>query len=61
MSDTKNTTEIDKQEKSRDNVMVMIGGRSFYCPCGCNVFNHPKQDDLALYECNACGERYLGE
>lgn len=40
-------------------VMVMIGGKSFRCECGCNVFRHYK-DDPNLYKCNSCEAIYRG-
>lgn len=41
------------------NRMAMIGGQSFRCDCGCNVFHSPKNDEL-LYICNACNARWRG-
>ena len=38
-------------------VMVSIGGKSFRCACGCNVFRHPDADPN-LYKCNSCNEVY---
>jgi len=38
--------------------MPRIGGQTFRCACGCNVFRQPK---ASVYECNACGSWYEGE
>lgn len=41
-----------------EQVMPKVGGKSFRCDCGCNVFT--KIGDYR-YECNACTARYQGE
>lgn len=58
----KETTALDRDyqgmvDPSKD-VMPKIGGKSFYCDCGCNVFRA-----LAplRYKCNSCGAQYIGE
>lgn len=38
-------------------VMVFVGGKSFHCECGANVFRC--KDDI--YTCNACGDQYEDE
>ena len=38
--------------------MLKVGGESFRCRCGCNVFHHPDANDRDRYECNSCGEHY---
>jgi hypothetical protein len=48
-----NTTEAQR------NIMVRVGGKSFRCDCGCNVFHAGKQP--LTYICNACGTGYVGE
>lgn len=41
---------------------IKIDGKSFRCvTCGCNVFHHPDKDRLHVYECNSCGEHFIGE
>lgn len=54
--------EINSRERRADlgtlldrNVIVKIEGKSFRCPCGCNVFG---KYDSGLFECNSCNERY---
>lgn len=37
---------------------VRIGGKPFFCDCGCNVFHKPDDENLHLYQCNACGTQY---
>jgi hypothetical protein len=44
-----------------ENFMPQIGGKSFRCDCTCNVFHKPNENRPELYECNGCGERYIGE
>lgn len=39
-------------------VMPIIGGQSFHCKCGCNVFT---QTQDGVYHCNACPLEYSGE
>jgi hypothetical protein len=42
--------------------MLTVGGKHYHCPeCGCNVFHHPDETDLKLYECNGCGIRLEAE
>jgi hypothetical protein len=49
------TGDLEPQDR-----MVKIEGKSFRCPCGCNVFRSPKgQPDV--YVCNSCGAVYRGE
>lgn len=43
-----------------EDTMVKIGGKCFYCHCGCNVFRKLKSDN-SRYVCNSCGELYQGE
>lgn len=46
-------------EDKNKNITVKIGGKPFYCNCGCNVFHHP-DNNLNLYKCNACENIYIG-
>ena len=56
------TTEPVLNENGRPKeFIVKIGGIMFSCKCGCNVFHKPDKDKLDLYECNACGNRFLGD
>ncbi len=41
-----------------EQVMPKVGGKSFRCECGCNVFTII---DKLKYECNSCEARYVGE
>lgn len=41
-----------------EQVMPKVGGKSFRCDCGCNVFTKIGE---YRYECNACTARYQGE
>lgn len=55
-------TSLPKKEESLptgegEPAMVKIDGKSFRCPCGCNVFT--KYDNL-MYRCNACNTYYQG-
>lgn len=51
---------LNEDGKIRD-FMPTIGGHSFYCKCGANVFQKPDDQQLDLYECNGCGELYRGK
>lgn len=42
------------------NVMPRVGGVSFRCDCGANVFHHP-DGNPDLYVCNGCDSQYRGE
>jgi len=39
-------------------VMPKVGGASFCCKCGCNVFT---EYEPLRYSCNSCGLEYAGE
>lgn len=41
-------------------VMLRVGGTSFRCECGANVFRHDAGKAKA-YRCNGCGAQYEGE
>jgi len=43
-----------------ENFVQMVGGKSFRCECGANVFHKPDKADLMLYKCNSCGNEYRG-
>lgn len=45
---------------SVENFTLKVGGKSFRCQCGGNVFHKPDRKHLELYECNACEVRYEG-
>lgn len=46
----------------RRDYMVRIGGKSFHCDCGCNVFRKPEPGTRPhLFQCNSCGARWIGE
>jgi len=49
---------LRRADGSLNEFMVRIGGKSYRCGCGCNVFHKPDKDDLDLYECNACGQQF---
>lgn len=34
---------------------LKIGGKSYRCDCGCNVFHVPDFEKPNVYRCNACG------
>ncbi len=51
--------DIDDGGYSDKDAMVSIGGKSFHCRCGCNVFKH--NISLDQYKCNGCGTVYQGE
>ena len=40
-----------------EDVMCKIGGKSFRCSCGCNVFKKAPPD---RFKCNGCGAVYVG-
>lgn len=42
-----------------DNHMLTVGGKSFRCECGCNVFHKGKYKGLWI--CNGCGTEYGDE
>lgn len=52
-------TEDVGRDVSKD-VTLTVGGQSFRCGCGCNVFHHPVEWS-EVFECNACGNKYRGE
>lgn len=39
--------------------ILNVGGKSFRCGCGCNVFH--EGDEKGLWVCNACKAEYLDE
>jgi hypothetical protein len=43
-----------------EDVMPKVGGKSFRCECGCNVFRVAVSDS-SVYVCNSCQARYRGE
>ena len=38
--------------------LAKVGGKSFSCACGCNVFHKPDKAVPELYRCNACETMY---
>lgn len=44
-----------------ENFMPKVDGQSFRCECGCNVFQKPYRTRPEVFQCNGCGERYIGE
>lgn len=42
-------------------IVNTVGGHSFFCQCGCNVFHKPDRTDLDVYQCNSCGTRYRAD
>ena len=38
--------------------MPKVNGKTFRCPCGCNVFH--KEEDPNIYICNSCNAKYEG-
>lgn len=40
------------------NFILKVGGKSYRCDCGCNVFHKPDRKRLDLYQCNACEQRF---
>ena len=44
----------------KENFMVHIGGETFRCECGCNVFHKWEDEDL-VFVCNGCRALYIGE
>ena len=44
------------KHKENPNILLKVGGKSFRCDCGCNVFHHI--DDWDEYYCNSCGTGY---
>ena len=40
--------------------MIRIGGKTFRCECGCNVFRE-YLDDIGLFQCNSCSACFRGE
>ncbi len=37
---------------------LKIDGTALICACGCNVFHHPDNRDLELWNCNCCTFRF---
>jgi hypothetical protein len=48
------------KKKRRNNIVITVAGKRFFCRRGCNVFNNPT-NDAKLYECNSCKVQYKGE
>lgn len=47
-------TWVEEEDAVEDGeVMVMVGGASHRCDCGCNVFRRLKRD-ATRYRCNGC-------
>jgi predicted SprT family Zn-dependent metalloprotease len=46
----------DDLEVEDSNVMLKIGGKSYRCPCGANVFSRltPITEGWLRYRCNGC-------
>lgn len=44
-----------------ENFQVKIAGKHHRCECGCNVFHKPDDNNLDIYECNACGVQFEAE
>lgn len=38
-------------------IVLRVAGKRFRCGCGCNVFQHPKNEPT-VYQCNACETCY---
>jgi hypothetical protein len=38
--------------------MLRVGGKRFFCPCGCNVFHKPDNREPELYQCNCCNTQF---
>lgn len=43
-----------------EDVMPQIGGKSFCCDCGGNVFRRHRQNSMR-FRCNSCAAWYVGE
>jgi uncharacterized Zn-finger protein len=54
------TEEEIAKHKANPNILLKVGGKSFYCECGCNVFNHPN-GDADEYKCNGCPNVYRAD
>ncbi|AEJ81351.1 DNA ligase [Erwinia phage Rouille] len=37
---------------------LLVGGKDFFCNCGCNCFHKPDRNDLSVYSCNGCHKTY---
>ena len=37
---------------------LIVGGKDFFCKCGCNCFHKPDRTDLNKYRCNSCDITY---
>lgn len=48
--------EYEKHQENK-NIILNVGGKSFTCDCGCNVFHHPGWDKDE-YRCNSCSATY---
>jgi len=49
---------VTNADGSLENFMPRVGGKSFRCECGCNLFHKPDKMHQEIYECNGCGARY---
>lgn len=47
---------MEKTETNKDWTLT-IGGKYFYCDCGCNVFKKNLYDETK-YICNSCKAQY---
>jgi hypothetical protein len=44
-----------------ENFMLKIGGKSYRCKCGCNVFHKPDDRRPDIYRCNSCDDTFETE
>jgi hypothetical protein len=51
---------VKNEDGSLKNFMIMIGGESFRCECGCNCFHKPI-DEPNRFICNACDAEYVAK
>lgn len=64
LKEPKNEEEPVRDENG--NVMTFMTklkgyATSFRCHCGANCFRKPDKNKPLLYECNGCGDRFVGE
>lgn len=41
-----------------ENFTLKIGGKAYYCQCGCNVFHKPDAELPNVYRCNSCDDTF---
>lgn len=49
---------IKDSDGNVESFTLTVGGKDFFCRCGCNVLYKPNKNDLSIYKCNCCGTTF---